>query len=150
MSVAVSTARPSQALRQRRESQRPVLGRTSTAKAIANTENLDNMENGAAHGNDRPYVRTQPYILKKYSGCPPSFRVALHPTHFRINGSQDSLSYKSPMNELLKHIREKTVPHNMLEEIYLKDIPFYEGAYTFVTLNYVTSSTNNTQQTASS
>ena len=137
MSVAVASARP-QALRQRRESHRPGLGRTSTAKAIVNTEISDTMDNGASQANQRPYVVTQSYILRKFNGKPPSFRVALHPTHFRINGSQDSLSYKSPMSELLTHIRSKTVPHNMLDEIYLKDIPFYDSMCISRSLDLVT------------
>jgi transcription factor SPT20 len=108
MSAAV--ARPVQALRLRRESQRPSLARGSTAKA-------NNMEN----------VYTQQDILAKFKGSPPSLRVYLHPNHFRINDSQETLSYASPMRELITHIREKTIPHNMLDEFYSNGIPFYDS-----------------------
>jgi transcription factor SPT20 len=122
MSVAVATARPSQALRQRRESQRPTLARTTTAKA-------NNMENGILKEDVRRYVYTQQDILAKFKGNQPSLRVHLHANHFRINDSQESLSYASPMKELLQHIRDKTVPHNMLDELYMQNIPFYDSMF---------------------
>jgi transcription factor SPT20 len=62
-----------------------------------------------------------------FKGKPPSLKVYLHQNHFRLNDSQESLSYASPMKELLVHIRNKTVPHNMLEEFYAAGIPFYNS-----------------------
>jgi transcription factor SPT20 len=119
MSTTVAVARPSQALRQRRESQRPSLARSSTAKA----NNMDN-----AVKDTKRFVTTQQDILAKFKGCQPSLRVYLHANHFRLNDSQESLSYASPMKELLQHIRDKTVPHNMLDELYMQGIPFYDSA----------------------
>jgi transcription factor SPT20 len=118
MSAAV--ARPVQALRLRRESQRPSLARGPTAKA-------NNMEHGVAKEDPKRYVYTQQDILAKFKGSPPSLRVYLHPSHFRINDSQETLSYASPMRELITHIREKTIPHNMLDEFYSNGIPFYDS-----------------------
>lgn len=120
MSAAVASARPAQALRLRRESQRPSLARSTTAKA-------NNMENGVAKEGPRRYVYTQQDILAKFKGSQPSLRVHLHTNHFRLNDSQESLSYASPMRELLQHIREKTIPHNMLDEFYASGVPFYDG-----------------------
>src|SRR4051812_36047653 len=120
MSSTLVAARPSQALRQRRESQRPTLARTSTAKA-------NHMENGVVKEDVKRYVYTQQDVLAKFKGCQPSLRIHLHANHFRINDSQESLSYASPMKELLQHIRDKTVPHNMLDELYMQYIPFYDG-----------------------
>lgn len=122
MSATAVAARPSQALRLRRESQRPTLARTSAAKA-------DAVENDAAKANMNRYVWKQEDILAKFNGRPPSLRVHLYANHFRINDSQESLSYASPMKELLQHIREKTVPHNMLDELYSYNTPFYDGAF---------------------
>ncbi|KAF2194606.1 hypothetical protein K469DRAFT_744491 [Zopfia rhizophila CBS 207.26] len=120
MSASAATARPSQALRQRRESQRPSLARASNTKAST-------METGVAHKDDpKRYVRTQQDVLRKFKGSQPSLRVYLHTNHFRINDSQESFNYASPMNELLTHIREKTVPHNMLDEFYAAGVPFYD------------------------
>lgn len=116
---AVAVARPSQALRQRRESQRPSVGRSSTAKA--------NTTESAGKEDTKRYVTKQEDILAKFKGVPPSFTIHLHANHFRINDSQESLSYTSPLKELLDHIRNKTVPHNMLDEIYMQGVPFYDS-----------------------
>ena len=119
MSSATVTARPSQALRLRRESQRPNLARTAKPGT---------MEDGAAKEDPKRFVTTQQDILAKFKGQPPSLRVYLYANHFRINDSQDSLGYASPMKELLLHIREKTVPHNMLDELYALNVPFYDSS----------------------
>ena len=119
MSAAVATARPSQALRQRRETQRPSLARAATRAA-------NNMDNGAPKEDVKRYVYTQEHILAKFKGCPPSLRVYMHQNHFRLNDSQETLSYASPMKELLQHLRLKTVPHNMLEEFHASQITFYD------------------------
>jgi transcription factor SPT20 len=119
MSTAVTTARPTQALRLRRESQRPNLARSANSKA-------NNPENGAKEDTKR-YVTTAQDILAKFKGVQPSLRVYLHANHFRINDSQESVSYASPMKELLEHIRARTVPHNMIEEFYSVGIPFYDS-----------------------
>ncbi|KAF1980398.1 hypothetical protein BU23DRAFT_548551 [Bimuria novae-zelandiae CBS 107.79] len=114
MSAALA-ARPSQALRQRRESQRP----KAVAKAI--------MDNSAPKAEERRYVTTQEDILRKFPNVEPSMRIFLYPSHFRINDSQETLGYASPMKELLDHVRNKTIPHNMLEELHLTGIRFYDN-----------------------
>jgi transcription factor SPT20 len=53
--------------------------------------------------------------------------VYLHPKHFRINDSQETLSYASPMRELLQSIRDKQVPQNMVEELYEIGTPWYDN-----------------------
>ena len=52
-------------------------------------------------------VYTQQDILARHKGKPPSLRVYLHPKHFRLNDSQETLSYASPMRELLQAIKDK-------------------------------------------
>jgi transcription factor SPT20 len=116
--TAVASRPPQPALRQRRESQRPTLARTAKPS---------NLETGATKEVPNRFLYTQQDILAKFNGQPPSLRVYLHANHFRINDSQDSLSYASPMKELLQHIRERTVPHNMLDELYALNVPFYDS-----------------------
>lgn len=113
-------ARPSQALRQRRESHRPTPARSAAVQP-------GGTENGTAKKNANRFVHTPKDILDKFKGCAPSLRVHLHPNHFRLNDSQDSLSYQSPMKELLQHLKDRTVPHNMLEEFYAQNVPFYDS-----------------------
>ncbi len=72
-------------------------------------------------------VYTQQDILAKHKGKPPSLRVYLHPNHFRLNDSQETLSYASPMRELLQAIRYKVIPHNMVEDLYAVDTPWYDN-----------------------
>ena len=72
-------------------------------------------------------VYTQQDILAKHKGKPPSLRVYLHPKHFRLNDSQETLSYASPMRELLQAIKDKQVPHNMVEELYEFNTPWYDN-----------------------
>lgn len=72
-------------------------------------------------------VYTQQDILAKHKGKPPSLRVYLHPKHFRLNDSQETLSYASPMRELLQAIKDKVVPHNMVEELYEFNTPWYDN-----------------------
>lgn len=138
MSGPVATARPPQALRLRRESQRPGVARSATRPA--------NMEDDSAKQDARRYgmrppsrvetamhqlthgaVYTQQDILARHKGKPPSLRIFLHPKHFRINDSADMLEYSSPMREILQHVKNKTIPHNMVEDFYAIDIPFYDN-----------------------
>ncbi|KAF1954723.1 hypothetical protein CC80DRAFT_114500 [Byssothecium circinans] len=119
MSGPVVAARPSQALRQRRESQRPNAAKASTR--------LNTMDTAAPKEEVKRYKTTQQDVLAKFKGMPPSLRVSLHQNHFRLNDSQEMLNYAGPMREILQHIREKTVPHNMLEEFHDLGIPFYDN-----------------------
>ncbi|KAH7406887.1 Spt20 family-domain-containing protein [Phaeosphaeria sp. MPI-PUGE-AT-0046c] len=119
MSGPVATARPTQALRLRRESQRPGVARSAARPA--------NMEDETAKQDVRRYVYTQQDILNKHKGKPPSLRIFLHPKHFRLNDSTDMLEYSSPMREILQHLKTKTVPHNMVEDFYGANVPFYDN-----------------------
>ena len=74
-----------------------------------------------------PYVKTQPYILKKYRNKPPSLIIHLHPTHFRFDQQDGSFSYNSPMKFMLEHLKSQTVPHDMIEELQGAGVKFYEG-----------------------
>ncbi|GAD97677.1 hypothetical protein ANI_1_2982014 [Paecilomyces variotii No. 5] len=74
-----------------------------------------------------PYVKTTSYILKKYSKCPPSLIIHLHPTHFRFDQQDGSFPYNSEMKVIIEHIRAGTVPHDMLEELLRAGVRFYEG-----------------------
>ena len=74
-----------------------------------------------------PYVKTQPYILKKYRNKQPSFIIHLHSTHFRFDQQDGSFSYNSPMKFILEHLKSQTVPHDMIEELQGAGVKFYEG-----------------------
>ena len=74
-----------------------------------------------------PYVKDQAYILKKYKGVPPSLIIHLHPTLFRFDQQDGSFSYNSPMRFVLEHLRNQTVPHDMIEELNQSGVKFYEG-----------------------
>ncbi|KAK1994340.1 hypothetical protein LX36DRAFT_751786 [Colletotrichum falcatum] len=74
-----------------------------------------------------PYIVTDQYILKKYSGNPPSLVVHMHPTHFRFDQQDGIFPYKSPMRLFLEHLRMRTVPHDLLEYFTQAGVPFYEG-----------------------
>jgi transcription factor SPT20 len=138
MSGPVATARPIQALRLRRESQRPGVARTMARPSTMEDESAkqDTRRYGTrqkksrdtkATANERSAVYTQQEILARHKGKPPSLRIFLHPKHFRINDSSDMLEYTSPMRELLEHVRSKTVPHNMVDDFYAAEIPFYDN-----------------------
>jgi transcription factor SPT20 len=137
MSGPVATARPVQALRQRRESQRPGVARSATRPAAMEDESAkqDPRRYGMrahwhcarAHTANPAAVYTQQDILARHKGKPPSLRIFLHPKHFRINDSPDMLDYSSPMREILQHVKNRTIPHNMAEDLYAADIPFYDN-----------------------
>ena len=74
-----------------------------------------------------PYVKDQAYILKKYKGAAPSLTIHLHPTLFRFDQQDGSFSYNSPMKFVLEHLRDQTVPHDMIEELNQAGVRFYEG-----------------------
>ncbi|OSS48964.1 hypothetical protein B5807_06842 [Epicoccum nigrum] len=128
MSGAVATARPTQALRARRESQRPGIARVVTK--------TPNMEDDSAKPEPKQFVYTQETILARHRGKLPSMRVYLYPNHFRINDSQETLTYASPMRELLTAMREKKLPHNMLDELHGNGTPFYDGCLIVEVHNY--------------
>lgn len=65
--------------------------------------------------------------MRKYKKHPPSVILHLHPTHFRFDQQDGTFSYNSPMRFLLEHIKNETVPHDMMEELIAGGVKFYEG-----------------------
>jgi transcription factor SPT20 len=81
--------------------------------------------------------------LKKYAKSPPSLTIHLHPTHFRFDQQDGSFSYNSEMKVIIQHIRMGTVPHDILENLLLSGVRFYEGRLsisTYVLLRLLTGS----------
>ncbi|KAI9755478.1 MAG: hypothetical protein M4579_004269 [Chaenotheca gracillima] len=81
-------------------------------------------------GRDRANFRQVPstaHILKKYKGHPPSLILHLHPTHFRFDQQDGSFGYNSPMRPVLEHVRNQTIPHDILEELFASRVNFYDG-----------------------
>ncbi|KAI2457783.1 hypothetical protein LOY97_004970, partial [Ophidiomyces ophidiicola] len=74
-----------------------------------------------------PFVKTSSYILKKFANYPPSFTIHLHPTHFRFEQQDGSFPYNSEMKAIIEHIKNGTVPHDMMEELLKGGVRFYEG-----------------------
>lgn len=70
-------------------------------------------------------VKTDEHILKRYRSCKPSLIVHLYPTHFRFDQQEGSFSYKSPMKILIEHLKQRTIPHDLVE--FFTEVPFYEG-----------------------
>lgn len=68
----------------------------------------------------------------------------LHPTHFRFDQQDGSFGYNSPMKVVLEHIKNQTVPHDMLEELFLSSVKFYDGCL-IVQINDHRSSITNEQ-----
>ncbi|KAE9982773.1 hypothetical protein EG328_010637 [Venturia inaequalis] len=122
MATQIATARPIQALRQRRESARPGPTRVNTRAITA-----DATESNNAFNQPPPYVLTAEYILKKFAGCAPSLILHLHPTHFRFDQQDGNFGYNSEMRLILEHVQNKTVPHEILEELFASGVKFYDG-----------------------
>ena len=104
----------------RREPQKP-----GDVRPVRNGKGLDGQK--VPKTIPAPYVKTQPYILKKYRSKPPSLTIHLHPTHFRFDQQDGSFSYSSPMRFILEHLKSQTVPHDMVEELQAAEVRFYEG-----------------------
>lgn len=76
---------------------------------------------------DDDTVKSTSYMMRKYRKVPPSVILHLHPTHFRFDQQDGTFSYSSPMRFLLEHIKNETVPHDIVEELLLSGVKFYEG-----------------------
>ncbi|TLD27420.1 transcription factor spt20 [Venturia nashicola] len=74
-----------------------------------------------------PYVITAEYILRKFAGCAPSLILHLHPTHFRFDQQDGNFGYNSEMRLILEHVQNKTVPHEILAELFASGVKFYDG-----------------------
>lgn len=74
-----------------------------------------------------PYVSTEKHMLTKYKGKPPSLIVHLYPNYFRFDQQEGSFAYRSEMRPFIEHLKKKTVPHDMLEELRKDNVRFYEG-----------------------
>lgn len=134
--TAVTSTRPAQALRQRRESQRPGIARVNTRATTVETDStpalpvpLGAMSPPSIHDKDlmAEIVKTAEYILKKFSGKRPSLILHIHPTHFRFDQQDGSFTYNSPMRVILEHLKDGTVPHMIVEELLAADVPWYDG-----------------------
>ncbi|KAL8945942.1 MAG: hypothetical protein Q9222_007594, partial [Ikaeria aurantiellina] len=109
----------------RRDSQKPgelQMKPTRPSKSKITENPLDRQKRMA-----EPYVKSPKYILKKYKNKPPSLILHLHPTHFRFDQQDGSFSYTSPMKIILEHLRSQTVPHDLIEELNVSGVKFYEG-----------------------
>ncbi|KAF2431571.1 hypothetical protein EJ08DRAFT_687339 [Tothia fuscella] len=138
MATAVAIPVRPQSFRQRRD---PGLARVSTRHSTVevNDYNMPDIPT--------PYVVTTDHILKKHDGFPPSLVVHLHPTHFRFDQQDGNFGYNSEMRFILEHIRNKTVPHQILAELFESGVKFYDGCLIVEVHNHrkgVNSSPSNT------
>ncbi|KAI7186810.1 hypothetical protein KC363_g6351 [Hortaea werneckii] len=85
-----------------------------------------------------PFVRDTAYILRKHKGKPPSIVLHLYNTHFKFHGQEGSYAYDSPMKFVLEHLRKGTVPHEMIEELLVSGVPWYDGCLIVEVRNYKT------------
>ncbi|KAF4505833.1 hypothetical protein G6O67_007743 [Ophiocordyceps sinensis] len=122
--ITASTVRPVN--RARREASSQAQGRHSRNSAGIRAASFP-ADMPAQFSEPLPYVVPDSYILKKYVGRPPSLVVHLHPAHFRFDGQDGMFPYKSPMRVFLKHLRARTIPHDLLEQFNQGGVPFYDG-----------------------
>ncbi|KAK4933534.1 hypothetical protein LTR28_011244, partial [Elasticomyces elasticus] len=120
--ATASVARSSHPARQRRDLQRPGVAKVMTRGERVGKERVVAKENWS-----EPYVRTSEYILEKHKRKPPSLIVHLHPNHWRFDQQDGSFAYNPPVQFFLKHLRQETVPHEMLEYLREADVTFYDG-----------------------
>ncbi|KAL8739444.1 MAG: hypothetical protein Q9190_007753 [Brigantiaea leucoxantha] len=112
----------------RRESQKPGDIQTRTSRPNKSTaENIQDRRKKMAEPFVSPPVKTPAFILKKFRKAVPSLVIHLHPTHFRFDQQDGSFSYNSPMKIILEHLKLQTVPHDMVEELLLAGVKFYDG-----------------------
>ncbi|TPR11272.1 hypothetical protein CAN33_0047885 [Aspergillus niger] len=112
--------------RPKKEAQKPGDQAARLQKPLLRSLSIDN-DRRAGNRCPEPYVKTSSYILKKFSKCPPSLILHLHPTHFRFEQQDGSFPYNSEMKVIIEHIRAGTVPHDMMEELLRANVRFYEG-----------------------
>ena len=74
-----------------------------------------------------PYVKDSNYILRKFRGKPPSLILHLHPTYFRFDQQDGTFSYNSEMRIIIEHLKARTVPHDLIEELLQTNVTFYDG-----------------------
>lgn len=124
--ASTQAARPSQqAPRRPRDSQ----SRPTTSKRPAPIDSGADQKNNPSKMRrlTEPYVRDSQYILRKHRAKSPSLVVHLHPNYWRFDNQDGSFAYESPMKTFLQHLRAQTVPHEMLEELFANNVPFYDG-----------------------
>ncbi|KAK4933877.1 hypothetical protein LTR28_011152, partial [Elasticomyces elasticus] len=119
--ATASVARSSHPARPRRDLQRP-----GVAKVMTRGERVGKERTIVKEKWSEPYVRTSEYILEKHKRKPPSLIVHLHPNHWRFDQQDGSFAYNSPVQFFLKHLRQETVPHEMLEYLREADVTFYD------------------------
>lgn len=74
-----------------------------------------------------PFVLTEKYILKKHKNKSPSLILHLYPNYFKFDQQDGSFSYQSEMRFFIEHVKKGTIPHDMLEELRIANVKFYDG-----------------------
>lgn len=74
-----------------------------------------------------PFVLTEKYILKKHKNKAPSLILHLYPNYFRFDQQDGSFSYHSEMRFFIEHLKKGTIPHDMIEELRIGNVRFYDG-----------------------
>ncbi|EME47284.1 hypothetical protein DOTSEDRAFT_69277 [Dothistroma septosporum NZE10] len=119
--ATAAVARPGNALRNRRDAPRPLpMKRPSAVDS--------DMEPGAKKRKlDEPYVITKEHVLRKFAGKPPSLVLYLEQHFFKFEGLESTYAYDSPMKDFIKHLRQQTIPHTLIENLLSEPITFYDG-----------------------
>lgn len=99
----------------------------STRSGATTVPNDDQLGFGSETTSSEPLVRDSTHILKKFSGNKPSLVIHLHTKFFRFDQQDGSFPYESPMRVLLEHIKNSTVPHEMIDELTKAGVKFYDG-----------------------
>jgi transcription factor SPT20 len=81
-----------------------------------------------------PLVKSEQAILKRHQKSSPSFIVHLYPNHFRLHQINENFTYDSPMADLIKHIKNREIPHDFLEALTESNVPWYDGRYSYLLL----------------
>ncbi|KAL2075702.1 hypothetical protein VTL71DRAFT_645 [Oculimacula yallundae] len=121
-----SASGPRSASRIRRDAPPHLLGRGQrNSSAGLRSASLIGDSSVAHTVEPQPYIKSDGYILKKYRGHPPSLIIHLHPTHFRFDQQEGSFKYNSPMQVVIQHLRDRTIPYELMD--WFNEVPYYEG-----------------------
>ncbi|KAI9862662.1 MAG: Transcription factor spt20 [Vezdaea acicularis] len=136
--------------RQRRESQRPGEQPVRSQRNLSMSNRGGNLDWRALLKNlsPQPYAKTTEHVLKKFRESPPSLVLHLHQQNFRFDQQDGSFPYSSPMKIILEHIKLKTLPHDMMDDLLNANVRFYDGCLIVQIHDHRTASTS-TDSTAS-
>ena len=90
-----------------------------------------------------PYVKDDKFILRKFRGKSPSLILHLHPTYFRFDQQDGTFSYNSEMRIIIEHLKARTVPHDLIEELLQSNVAFYDGCLIVEVHDHKTIATGN-------